>query len=223
MRAPLLDQPELVHGFSGELRSPAAHETFARDLEAADLPRVRLRQVHGAAVVEVGDDFDFATVHAGDALVTTRANIALTIAHADCVPLLFADLEAGVVGAAHAGWRGMHARVVMRAIEAMMALGALATRIRAVIGPAVSGTCYAVGEEVHAAYQASFPEADALFDGGRLDLHAAACAELTRAGLSTHNVHAIAVCTHCDLRLASHRRQGRDRGTNIALIARRLR
>lgn len=221
VRVALLDLPELAHGFSGELRNPLEHERFASEVDAGTLPRVRLRQVHGARVVAVDDRFDFAAAHEGDALVTTRAGVALTIAHADCVPLLLADLGAGVIGAAHAGWRGMHARVVLRAVEAMVALGALPSRIRAAIGPAVRSSCYVVGEDVRTAYRESFPDADSLFEDDRLDLHAAARAELARAGLSGIHVYTAARCTHCEPGLASHRRQGRDRGTNVALIAMR--
>lgn len=85
---------------------------------------VSLYQVHGREVVTVSDDYDITQRPKADGLVTRRRGIALGILSADCAPVLFADTEAGVIGACHAGWRGALAGISDATIEAMIALGA---------------------------------------------------------------------------------------------------
>ncbi|MCB2058777.1 MAG: laccase domain-containing protein, partial [Novosphingobium sp.] len=106
---------------------------IAAILPGADLATVY--QVHSAnCVVANGPWPDAARPHA-DALVTDRPGLLLGVVTADCAPVLLADCEAGVVGAAHAGWKGAIGGVTDAAIEAMEALGARRERIRAAIGP----------------------------------------------------------------------------------------
>lgn len=92
----------------------------------------------------------------GDALVTDRPGIALAISTADCGPVLFADPQARVVGAAHAGWRGAFTGVLEATLAAMQQLGARNERVVAVLGPTISKANYEVGEE----FVARFLEAD---------------------------------------------------------------
>jgi len=213
----LQDLPGIVHAFSGELRTPADEDELAAAMTLVDVPRARLRQVHGADVVRAEDSLD--SLVPGDALITDQPGVALTIRTADCVPILLVDPDAPVLAAVHAGWRGMRARIVTRTLAAMVAAGGVPERIRAAIGPAVQGTCYRVGPEVHSAFRATFPDAESLFSGDRLDLVRAARAELARAGVRADATSTIDRCTHCEPDLASHRRQGRERGNNLALLA----
>lgn len=108
---------------------------------------VRVRQVHSAKVLAVTAPFDANTLPEADGLVTTTPGLALAILTADCAPLLFADTEAGVIGACHAGWRGAVNGVVENTIQAMIALGARANAIHAAIGPTISVQNYEVGPE----------------------------------------------------------------------------
>jgi YfiH family protein len=114
----------------------------AQALGAAPERLVALRQVHGPVVLQA--DPGWATPPEADAMVTDRPGLALGIVTADCAPVLFADVEAGVVGAAHAGWRGAVAGVLEATIEAMERLGADAARITAVIGPCIAQPSYEV-------------------------------------------------------------------------------
>lgn len=108
----------------------------------------RLDQVHGTEVVTV----DRAGVWTGDALVTRMPGLLLAVGTADCYPLLLADEQAGVIGAAHAGWKGTLGRIGERTVEAMVALGADPERIRAAVGPGICAARYEVGGEVAAAF-----------------------------------------------------------------------
>lgn len=104
------------------------------------------RQTHSANVVTISSTP--AEVDNTDALVTCLRRTALCIHTADCVPVVLADTEAGVIGAAHSGWRGADQRIVERTIRAMQTLGASPARIIAAMGPCICADCFEVGEEV---------------------------------------------------------------------------
>jgi YfiH family protein len=108
-----------------------------------DLPWTVLRQVHGARVVVV-EGPAAASGEAADAAVATSSGAALAVLTADCAPVALASPE-GVLGVAHAGWRGLRAGVVEATVTAMRRLGA--TRIEAVLGPCIRPCCYAFGSE----------------------------------------------------------------------------
>jgi len=129
----------------------AVLENRARVARRLDLPAtalVGLKQVHGDAVVTVTEAWAIGQGQAADAMVTDRPGIALGIVTADCGPVLFADAEAGVIGAAHAGWRGAVAGVLEATLAAMAALGARAGRVVAVVGPCIGQASYEVGPDL---------------------------------------------------------------------------
>lgn len=107
-----------------------------------------VRQVHGCHVVTLDGKPGGEAPPQADALVTRCPGVALGILTADCVPVLLADATAGVIGAAHAGWRGALAGVVAACVGAMGALGARPADIHAAIGPAIAGRNYEVGADV---------------------------------------------------------------------------
>src|SRR6056297_1773629 len=106
---------------------------------------VTVHQVHSADVVRVAAPLDARP--RADAIVTATPGLALAILTADCQPVLFADSAAGVIGAAHAGWKGALDGVLEATLDAMEALGAERTRTVAVIGPSISQNAYEVGPE----------------------------------------------------------------------------
>ena len=109
-----------------------------------------LYQVHGAETVEVREAWEIGRGPKADAMVTSIPGLALGILTADCAPVLLADSEAGIVGAAHAGWKGALAGVIESAVAAMEHLGARRERIAAAIGPCISQRAYEVGAELRA-------------------------------------------------------------------------
>jgi YfiH family protein len=131
----------------------------ARVAEAMGIPRERLLslyQVHSAEVVVAGPE-GWRERPRADAAVTDRPGIALSVLTADCAPVLFHDPEAGVIGAAHAGWRGALDGVVEATLEAMERLGAETGRVRAAVGPTISQRAYEVGPEFFEAFMAEDP------------------------------------------------------------------
>jgi YfiH family protein len=188
---------------------------------------VSLYQVHGREVVTVGDDYDVTQRPKADGFVTRRRGIALGILSADCAPVLFADTEAGVIGACHAGWRGALAGVSDATIEAMIALGAKRARIRAAIGPCIGAGSY----EVSAPFRDEFLAADtantAFFGAGKRDGHcqfdlpAYLMQRLQQAGVAAENL-GLDTCSDPD-RFFSYRRmtllKEADYGRQVSAIA----
>ena len=133
---------------------------------------VTLHQVHSPDAVAVTAPFaDDARPHA-DALVTDRPGLLLGILTADCVPVLFADAAGGVVGAAHAGWKGAITGVTDRTIAAMEGLGADRSRIVAAVGPCIARASYEVDEGFVRRFEAEDPANERFFADGRRPGHA---------------------------------------------------
>ncbi|MBW0013881.1 peptidoglycan editing factor PgeF [Mycobacterium sp.] len=169
---------------------------------------VWMNQVHGDRV-EVVDGPQPGAVGGelgADALVTRTPRLALAVVTADCVPVLLADARAGVVAAAHAGRVGAQRGVVARTVQAMVALGAHATDISALLGPAVSGRNYevpaAMADEVEAALPGSRTTTAAGTPG--LDLRAGIACQLRDLGVTAIDIDPR--CTVADPALFSHRR-----------------
>lgn len=104
-----------------------------------------------------------------DAMVTATPGLVLTVLTADCQPVLFADAKAGVIGAAHAGWRGARDGVLEATLDAMEALGATRADIHAVIGPTISQAAYEVGPEFYEAFTDDDPATRRFFVPGQGD------------------------------------------------------
>jgi len=124
-------------------------------------------QVHSADVVTLTEPLTERP--RGDAMVTAAPGLALCILTADCVPVLFADPVAGIVGAAHAGWKGAMAGICEETITALEALGAYRSRICAAIGPAIQQASYEVGPEFRDTWLAEHDWTDRLFKPGKDD------------------------------------------------------
>ena len=146
-------------------------------------------QVHGNRCVIVDGDTDLAARPEADALATRTPGILLGILTADCVPALFADRAAGVVGAAHAGWKGAIAGVTDATLAAMESLGARRTHIAVAIGPCIARASYEVDEAFVARFVADDPANDRFFAAGKpghamFDIAAYVAARLAAAGVT---------------------------------------
>ncbi len=128
---------------------------------------VGVHQIHSANAITV--DAPLATTPRADALVTATPGLALSVLTADCQPVLFADTKAGVIGAAHAGWRGALDGILSATVDAMVALGAVRENITAVIGPCISQRSYEVGPEFIDNFLAEDPEFARYFANGKGD------------------------------------------------------
>ncbi|MBP1852618.1 peptidoglycan editing factor PgeF [Rhizobium halophytocola] len=195
---------------------------FDRDVESL----ATVHQVHSPDVRIIEGAYDGQRPKA-DAMVTATPGTVLGVLTADCGPILFADAENGVIGAAHAGWRGALTGVLENTIDAMVALGARHDTIRACLGPSISLANYEVGED----FLARFLETDqgyarffhpAKRAGHRMfDLPALTLSRLKAAGIEAEN---LAICTYAEPeRFYSYRRTTHanepDYGRQISAIA----
>jgi YfiH family protein len=183
-------------------------------------------QVHGTAAVVVEEVWAPGDGPKADALVTNRPGIALGVGTADCGPILFADAEAGVIGAAHSGWRGALAGIGESCVVAMEGLDARRERIVAVLGPTISQPNYEVGAEVRDRFIADHPGNARFFAPSArpghflFDLPGAIVARLNAAGVATSSV---GLCTYADperffsYRRTTHRREA-DYGRLLSVI-----
>jgi YfiH family protein len=129
----------------------------ATSLAVAENGLVTAYQIHSAKVVVVEQPWKPGQAPQVDALVTRQRGVALGILTADCAPILFADTKSGVIGAAHAGWKGAIGGVIEATVEAMTKLGAKPARITAAIGPCIAQDSYEVGPEFPAPFVAEDP------------------------------------------------------------------
>jgi hypothetical protein len=213
---------------TGSGDDPAAIEENRRRAIAAVLPDARLvtvYQIHSAECV-VAKPWAFADRPKSDAIVTDRPGVLLGILTADCAPVLLADAEAGVVGAAHAGWKGALAGVTDSTIAAMGRLGARRERITASIGPCIARVSYEVDDTFARGFEEVDPANERFFTACRpghyrFDLEAYVAARLAAAGIG--RVQALGLDTYADenrfysFRRATHRGQP-DYGRQISLI-----
>ena len=231
--SPLNDLPKVRHGFftrqggvsegiysslncglgSGDRRE---HVLQNRSLAMArlDLAPERLAtvyQVHSAEAVTLTAPFEENRRPEADALVTDQPEVALGISTADCVPVLLADAQAGVVGAAHAGWRGALDGVLQATMAAMQALGARPESTVAGIGPAICQRSYEVGPEFPAPFLDQDESNGELFCPAKrdghffFDLKGYVARRLARLGLATVGALPCDTCTE-ETRFFSYRR-----------------
>jgi YfiH family protein len=186
-----------------------------------------LYQVHSADVAVVDEPWKPGQAPHADAAVTRTPGVALGILTADCAPVLFADETAGVIGAAHVGWRGALDGIVEAAVDAMCAIGAEPGRINAAIGPSIQQASYEVGPEFHARFMAACSSNQGFFtdaprDGHFLfDLPGFLGSKLENLGLAAVETSADDTCAD-ESRFFSHRRATRlgekDYGRGLAAI-----
>lgn len=169
---------------------------------------VTVYQVHSPDVVTV--DAPLETAPEADAMVTATPGVALAILTADCQPVLFADAQSGVIGAAHAGWRGALEGVLEATVDAMEALGATRDNITAVIGPSISQAAYEVGPDFIDAFLDQDPDNSRFFANGNADRY-----QFDLTGYGVHRLRSAGVghaewtrhCTYSDpARFFSYRR-----------------
>ncbi|OYY70123.1 MAG: polyphenol oxidase [Sphingomonadales bacterium 28-55-16] len=156
-------------------------------MPGAELARVY--QIHSPDVVTVTGPMDQDAPPKADALVTDRPNILLAVQTADCVPVLFADMQAGVVGAAHSGWKGAFTGVNENTIAAMEKLGATRDRIVCAIGPCIAQKSYEIDAGFFARFADAQPENAGFFRDGKaghyqFDIEGYVASRLAAAGIN---------------------------------------
>ncbi len=193
----------------------AAHAGFAVD------ELVVTKHVHGTCVWMVEESIPNPPEF--DGLVSTQPGKVLGAFAADCIPILFADAQAKVCGAAHAGWRGTVGKIAVNVARAMVAAGADKERIVVTVGPSIGPCCFEVGAEVVAEFRAAFPDLEGLVVPGpvkdHIDLRVATRAQLEAIGILPENIEDAPPCTACnEQRFFSYRRDGIDGGVHMGYI-----
>jgi len=249
LKAKTLCLPRIVHGFFGRQGGvsegiyaslncgPGSSDDRAKVMEnrcrvtetfGASMRLLTLYQIHSPNTVTVTTPWEVGESPQADAMVTDVPGLALGMLTADCAPVLLADAEAGVIGAAHAGWKGALTGVIAATVAAMEKLGAVRARLAAAIGPCISQTSY----EVDGAFRTGFTDADSanvhFFVPGdragyfRFDLESYVAQRLADAGVV--NIEKLSACTYArpadffSFRRATHQGE-KDYGREVSAIA----
>jgi YfiH family protein len=187
-----------------------------------------LHQVHSADALDVSAAFPEGERPRADGMATDRPGLVLGILTADCAPILFADVEAGVIGAAHAGWKGAIGGIVEATVRQMEKLGAARDRIAVAVGPCIARRSYEVDEAFLRRFLSADAENERFFSAGvaerrhQFDLEGFVVSRLARAGLT--RIEALGEDTYSqDARFFSYRRATHrgepDYGRQMSLIA----
>lgn len=201
------------------------------DLDSLVMPR----QTHSCRVAVIDNDYLALDIDAQeqvldgvDALVTSLQGVVIGVNTADCVPVVLVDRRAGVIAAAHAGWRGTAGRILDSVVRQMTVLGASAANIQAAMGPCICQDCFEVGDEVVEAFRQAQFDTDAITvrhavtGKAHIDLRAANVAVLADAGVPAANITAAVHCSRCESeRYFSARRLGVNSGRSFTGIVRR--
>jgi YfiH family protein len=215
------------YGSSDDRAAIAENRRIAVDALLPEATLASVHQVHSAEVVVATGPWPQDARPRADAMVANTPGLLLGILTADCAPVLLADDQAGVIGAAHAGWRGALAGVTDSTIEAMERLGARREHIRAAVGPCIARSSYEVDETFRARFHDADPASGRFFTGGNaekphFDLEAYLVHRLLAAGLG--GVEALNLDTYAEpdrffsYRRATHRGEA-DYGRQLSAIA----
>jgi len=218
---PPFDSLNLGHNVGDKPKNVS--ENLGRLCHAAGLPLPhQAERVHGCNLL-LCEGHGRLHDAAADILVSREPGCAVAVRTADCLPLLLAAPEQGIIAAVHAGWRGTVKQAARTAVMAMVAKGAAPDAIIASIGPCIGPCCFETGPEVADALAASQPDIQIRSDAdGRCypDLALINRLQLLQAGVAESNIEQVGECTHCHPhRYFSHRRDRGCTGRHLAVVA----
>ena len=214
------------YGSSDDREAIAENRRRAIDAVLPGAELATVHQVHSANALFAAEPWPQDERPNADAMVTDRRGLLLGILTADCAPLLFADSEAGVVGAAHAGWRGALGGITDSTIAAMEELGATREHISAAVGPCIAQLSYEVGEDFRRQFEEQEPGSDRFFVESatgkpHFDLQAYVVHRLLAAGIEQVEALHLDTYAHPDrfysYRRSTHRGEA-DYGRQVSLI-----
>ena len=236
------DSEQLAHGFLGRVGGVSvgpyaslnlaywvgddpAHvdENWRRLREViGEAPIARCHQVHGKTVRIVTRE-NISERPEGDGMVTGERGILLAVASADCVPILMTDAQHKVVGAIHAGWRGVIAGIAEEGVRTMESLGARPSEIRAALGPSIGQCCFEVDEDLAHRFAREVAGSERHTRAGRpgkshLDLRGIVTDQLMAAGLSRESIINVGPCSKCANDRFFSRRANASSGLQLSFI-----
>jgi len=236
------DAPKLAHGFLGRVggvsfgpyeslnlaywvgdEAAYVDENWRRLREViGKAPMARCHQVHGKSVRVVTRE-NLTERPEGDGMVTAAPGILLAVASADCVPILMKDTRGEIVGAIHAGWRGVIAGIAEEGVHAMASLGANPGDLCAALGPSIGQCCFEVDDELAQRFAREVPGSERHARPGRpgkshLDLRAIITDQLMQIGVRRESISDVGPCTKCANDRFFSRRANASSGLQLSFI-----
>lgn len=216
---PQVEKTGLIHGFMAKSSNSIVTEIEEQEKFRRMLPGrsfIMMQQEHGSTVhvVEGGE-----RPRAGDGIVLIEKGVIGVIKTADCLPIILYEPDRKIAAVIHAGWRGTVRRITQRAVQVMIGVGAIPSKMSALIGPGIGPCCYDVGEDVEVAFrEAGFAENVFSRREGRtfLDLKKANRDVLQRQGIGT--ISDVNLCTSCSRDLFFSARKDGDKGRQINFV-----
>ncbi len=212
--------PFLVHGFGTR---NWAEEDIRKKLEWRGFRLISLAQIHSDVVHIVKKNFWRSPK--GDAIITDQPFRFLIIKSADCLPIFLVDRSKRVIGACHCGWRGTQKRVIQRVVQCLRdKFRCSIPSLLVGMGPCIAKECYEVGKEVFRGYEDeglpldSFQPHPYQKDKYFFDLRQANFSQLIEIDVRESNIHSLNICTHCQNRFPSHRRDRKKAGRMLSFI-----
>lgn len=229
-----LGQKSFKHAFStrkfGSLRaikSLEENEKIDQFLAAVGLEKdqlVLMEQIHGDKVKEVTKKDKVKVLPGVDGLVSNQRGIVLGVKTNDCLPVLLVDPQGKIIGAVHAGWRGVLNRIVYKSVKQMIALGARRENVLVGIGPHVGPCCYSVSRRRANQFRREFDDLDGMIYKKKgelaLDLAIPVVVQLIKAGIRQQNITFGRQCTACNQKdFFSLRGEGEIKGSLLSVIS----
>jgi len=191
----------LIHGFStrifGDCRRKENYKKFLETLGVKVENLVLAQQVHGSKIKVVRYQDRGKMISGVDGLLTRDWQVVLGIRSADCLPILFWEPEAKIIGAAHAGWRGVLARLPQKMVDQIIKMGGLPENILVAIGPHICGKCYSVDNQRIESFLAEFGKLEGMISGNFLDLEIPTINQLFHSDVRFSNIFFAKMCTSC--------------------------
>jgi len=212
--------PFLIHGFGTR---NWREEDFRLNLEWRDFQLISLNQIHSDVVHFVNGDIG--RNPKGDAMITDQPLRFLIIKSADCLPIFLVDESRKVIAACHCGWRGTQKRVIQRVVQNLLDhYGCSISSLLVGMGPCIEKECYEVGEEVFRDFENEGLSLDSFqphpYRKGKyfFDLRQENVSQLIDLGVKKSNIQSLNICTHCQSRFSSYRRDRKKAGRMLSFI-----
>jgi len=217
----LKNYDSIIYGFTTKNWTK---EALIENLNLNDFSIISLKQIHSDRFHFLNKKPDRDLI--GDAIITNRSNILLTVKTADCLPILIFDSKKRIAAAVHVGWKGTAKKVAQKVIKEMIdSLKVKLPSIFALLGPCICKKCYEVGEEVKELWEKEWGHFNNLLipshkEGKyQLDLRKANIIQIEGLGLKQENIFNINLCTKCNPKLFfSYRREPENKGRMLAFI-----
>jgi len=192
----------LVHGFSsrqfGDCRERKNYKKFLETLGVGVENLVLAQQIHRNRIKVVRYQDRGKIIPGADGLLTKDWHVILGVRSADCLPILFWEPQAKIIGAAHAGWRGVLAKLPQKMIDQIIRMGGLPENVSVAIGPHICGKCYSVEKGRIENFLAEFGKIEGMVKNNCLDLEIPTVFQLLHSGVKSDNIFSSKMCTSCD-------------------------